>query len=162
MGDAARHFRSGVLALAEEMPRLKGGLKRDDDVLREGLSDSDISFFACLARASAFSAENSPSVATRTDTTCSPLASRGVGRMSGPAVKGMADLAVDASQSGVLNASNPDTLAKVLAEGAAEPLRSDSDDPELLIGARALPLHAAPPARRGRCRSRAVSAGAQA
>ena len=82
--------------------------------------------------------------------------------MSGPAVKGMADLAVETSQSSVLNASNPEALAKVLAEGAAEPLRSDSDDPELLIGARALPLHAAPPARRGRCRSRAVSAGAQA
>ena len=53
--------------------------------------------------------------------------------MSGPVVKGMVDLAVEASHSSVLNASNPDALANVLAEGA-EPLLSDADE-QLLIGA---------------------------
>ena len=53
--------------------------------------------------------------------------------MSGPVVKGMVDLAVEASQSSVLNASNPEALAKVLAEGA-EPILSDTDE-QLLIGA---------------------------
>ena len=33
-GDAAWHLLSGVLARADEMPRLNGGLKRDEDVLR--------------------------------------------------------------------------------------------------------------------------------
>ena len=53
--------------------------------------------------------------------------------MSGPVVKGMVDLAVEASQSSVLNASNPGALAKVLSEGA-EPILSDTDE-QLLIGA---------------------------